>query len=64
MAKFRWKTEGSKPMMTVVWWPISAILLVVIAIAVLITMLVTGKVSDQEKDYQTKQAEYEKSHPR
>ena len=50
--------------MTIVGSPTSALLLIIIAIAVGVTMLVTGKVSEQEKVYQATQAEYEKSHPR
>jgi pilus assembly protein CpaB len=39
--------------------PPAVMLLIIIGLAVLVTMMVTGKVSEQEKNYQAKQAELE-----
>lgn len=61
MAKFRWTTQGSKPTMTVIGPPPSVLLLIIVAIAVGIAMLVTGKVSEQEKNYDTTLLEYQKT---
>ena len=61
MAKFKWTTEGTRPTMTVVSWPITAVLLMIIGTAVLVTCLLTSRVSQQEKDFEAKQLEYETS---
>ena len=59
MVEFRWKTEGSRVAGSVTTWPPIVMLLVVIGVAIAITALLTGKVSEQEKNYQAKQAAYE-----
>ena len=59
MVEFRWKTEGSRVAGSVTFWPPSVMLLLVIGVAIAITALLTGKVSEQEKNYQAKQAAYE-----
>jgi uncharacterized membrane protein YdfJ with MMPL/SSD domain len=59
MVEFRWTTEGTRVAGTVTYWPPSVMLLIIIGIAVAITILITGKVSEQEKTYQAKQAAYE-----
>ncbi|MFN8552375.1 MAG: hypothetical protein U0103_12940 [Candidatus Obscuribacterales bacterium] len=61
MAKFRWTTQGSKPTMTVIEPPPSVLLLIIVLIAVGITMLVTGKVSEQKKNYNTTLLEHQKT---
>jgi len=47
--------------MTVIGPPPSVLLLIIVAIAVGITMLVTGKVSEQKKNYNTTLLEYQKT---
>lgn len=47
--------------MTVIGPPPSVLLLIIVAIAVGIAMLVTGKVSEQEKNYDTTLLEYQKT---
>lgn len=64
MAKFNWKTEGSRPTMTSVSWPPAVILLLVVGAAVLVAILVTGHVSKNEKDSEAKQPQHEQTRSR
>lgn len=59
MAKFYWKTEGTMGPGTICRFPASVMLLIIIALAVGVSMLCTGKVSEQEKAFQARQAELE-----
>jgi flagella basal body P-ring formation protein FlgA len=59
MVEFRWKTEGTRPAGVTDRLPASACLLIIIGFAYLVTIVVTGKVSEQEKTFQVKQLELE-----
>ncbi|MFN8554413.1 MAG: hypothetical protein U0103_23290 [Candidatus Obscuribacterales bacterium] len=60
MPKFKWKMQGSKPPMTVISPPPSVLLPIIVAIAVGVTMLLRGKVSEQDKESRAKHLEYQK----
>jgi len=59
MVDFRWKTEGTRVAGSVTAWPPSVMLLIVISVAVAITALLTGKVSQEESAYKAKKAVYD-----
>lgn len=58
--KFKWKTEGTRPTMTVVSWPPAVLLAIIIGVAMLVAFVVTGKVADQEKKYLETENKYNK----
>jgi sensor histidine kinase regulating citrate/malate metabolism len=57
--EFHWTTTGSKAGLKIVHLPTAFYLLMIIVFAVMITILVTGKVTEQEKRFQAKQVELE-----
>jgi len=59
VVEFRWKTEGTRTPGTIVFFPTAFFLLIIIGLAVLVTIAVTGNVSEQEKTFQAKQLELE-----
>ena len=59
MVEFRWKTEGTRVAGSVTTWPPTVMLLIIIGVAIAITILLTGKVSQQETDYTAKKAAYD-----
>ncbi len=59
MVEFRWKTEGTRTAGTIVYPPPACYLLIIVGVSVLVTVTLTGKVSEQEERFQAKQIELE-----
>src|ERR1700722_5245087 len=59
MVEFRWKTEGTHTAGDYVHVPATVYLLVIIGLAVVVTVLITGKLSEQEKTFQVRELELE-----
>lgn len=49
MVEFKLKTEGSKPIMTIVSWPPVIVLLVIVCLSVLLASIVTQNTEYQQR---------------